>query len=1758
MRHWILFLGVTVWIGFLSIPTIAQTVLPPNGDAAGDGCTNHQEYDAYVEEGTNGPVHTVNALNPAVHPEVSPLSEGEGTGEGEGEEVLLDPFVSGSNDSNISIPEYPYNPGIHSHIDISGVPSSAVVKSVTVSFACVHPFGLDLTVALYAPSGSAEYILWSNSPGVNPSKTESGIIAFNGLPVNGSWDLYVRDDYSPDTGYLDSWSILIYYDVFPCTSSDPGPVLSNVQAQQFGSFVRVTYDAVSSAAFTLVPLASMDAGLSYPIVPNPSRVYPPTGTPVQPGFGLMTLWDIFNDLPDMQIPEAKIYIRSCPDADASSSPESNLFTVDTCVNSLGGGGLPFDIFDLDQNGTNDILQDFDGDGAPDAFTDTDDNGIPDAYQDLNYDDVPDGFEDGDGNGTPDWFETRLPLFSPSHPYATKWYFSPDVIIEYPNYMAGTALNGYLWTMDQSENTVVDTSATFRPTATPETVEFTASASGSWYFHIAAVGTDTLIIAGSQRNLKINVYLDGFFVSSTSHPDSEIPSLNKTFNAAVSPAIEPAVWSEQTTNADWSARYGLKAQVFQNKIWILGGGDGYSNYNDIWSSQDGKSWTQEVENADWSKRGGHAAVVFQDKLWVLGGYELNDVWSSPDGMRWTLETENAGWSPRGEHQAVVFKNKLWVLGGSGDTYYNDVWSSPDGRNWTQETSNSAWSSRSSHQTVVFHDKLWVLGGWFYGGPYNDIWSSSDGNSWIQETANAPWSERDGHRVVVFQNKLWLMGGGIGWGRLKDIWSSSDGKTWVQETINAVWSARCYHEALVFQNTIWILGGNVGYYSNLNDVWSCTWRLPYGQILGCYYLHDANDSSVPDESDQFSESTDITIPGSECPPGTHWFHVSAIDAAGHLSPPAHYKFMVTDAPPTITSPTHPNPNIPGPEVAVTFQWNSGGVPDIVKYWYAWGTNESVTPAMQTTNTSITFDCVVPGVYWFIIQSEDTWGFKSSVAKRKVMVGATPAPVIASSTHPDIQTNYAARDVNLTWTPYSGSGAPYYYVWDQVPDTPPSKFSTSTDITTLTMMNVSIGVHYLHLCATDLCGALTTPVHFAVHVREAMAPQVTITQESNGSTIGFTWTDPDDFAAGTPKYYLAFDQDPATQLTAESAPHSTENMVWNEFGVSDGIHYFHIRGKDVHGNLSAQADSMVVAGGGIVLLSPPSPMLTNTGLVFYTVSYPGAVTINLNPALVSLNKSGTANGFVSVGDTEEPTVKQVVVSDIMGDGSLSISIAAGSADYESGGTAPAIGPSIAFTVDNTAPEITMSAPFPSLTSTGPVICTVTYTGADEITLAAENISLQTVEGNATGTIFLNVTGTAERTITVDALSGNGVLRISIPSGSAYDLVGNQAHAANSETFTVDNIPPQVTLGPPSPPLTNSGPVEYQANYVGAQMISLAPEDVTLESTPAGAVTGTVAISGDGTSMRTIRISDITGDGTLKPILAPATARDLAGNNAMGAEGTAFTTDNTPPTITISEPSSPSSSGQPITYTVTYQGASEITLAETDITVEATGDAVSIAHVSEAGVNNRLVTLSSPSGYGTIGISIGPGTARDEAGNLAESAGPSETFNVSHYTLLIEVNGSGTTAPSPGSYLMQHDDQVTLEASPDSGWGFVQWIINGQPYDEKTLDWTIAGDTHAVAYFERMTHNADQNGDHIISLSEMLRVIQFFNSGGHHCQTGTEDGFAPGPGDTSCTAHQSDYNPQDWFINLSELLRLIQFFNSGGYHACTGSEDGYCPGLS
>jgi hypothetical protein len=94
----------------------------------------------------------------------------------------------------------------------------------------------------------------------------------------------------------------------------------------------------------------------------------------------------------------------------------------------------------------------------------------------------------------------------------------------------------------------------------------------------------------------------------------------------------------------------------------------------------------------------------------------------------------------------------------------------------------------------------------------------------------------------------------------------------------------------------------------------------------------------------------------------------------------------------------------------------------------------------------------------------------------------------------------------------------------------------------------------------------------------------------------------------------------------------------------------------------------------------------------------------------------------------------------------------------------------------------------------------------------------------------------------------------------------------------------------------------------------------------------------------------------------------------------------------------------------------------------------------------------------------------------------------------------------------------------------------------------------------SADTSGDSIVQLAELLRLIQLYNAGLYACAENagaTEDGFAltAPPSEPACVLHSVDQNG-DKVITLSELLRGIQLYNLGGYTWCPGggTEDGFC----
>jgi uncharacterized delta-60 repeat protein len=307
------------------------------------------------------------------------------------------------------------------------------------------------------------------------------------------------------------------------------------------------------------------------------------------------------------------------------------------------------------------------------------------------------------------------------------------------------------------------------------------------------------------------------------------------------------WTQMTASAGWSARHAHSSVVMPDGSIVLMGGVGFdvpSAHNDVWRSTDnGAHWTQQTANAEWSARLGHSSVVMPDgSIVLMGGYSnggwKNDVWRSADnGAHWTQQTANAEWSARHTHSSVVMPDGSIVLMGGRDSnnLYNDVWQSTDyGVHWKQQTANAEWSARCTHSSVAMPDGSIVLMGGMVDWSVilkNDVWRSKDnGATWTEMAAGAGWSARGAHSSVVMPDGSIVLMGGVGnsGGDFKnDVWRSMDnGATWTQVTAGAGWTGRAYHTSVVMPDgSIVLTGGYVGG-GVANDVWRL---MPAGSSL-----------------------------------------------------------------------------------------------------------------------------------------------------------------------------------------------------------------------------------------------------------------------------------------------------------------------------------------------------------------------------------------------------------------------------------------------------------------------------------------------------------------------------------------------------------------------------------------------------------------------------------------------------------------------------------------------------------------------------------------------------------------------------------------------------------------------------------------------------------------------------------------------------------------------------------------------------------------
>jgi PKD repeat protein len=98
--------------------------------------------------------------------------------------------------------------------------------------------------------------------------------------------------------------------------------------------------------------------------------------------------------------------------------------------------------------------------------------------------------------------------------------------------------------------------------------------------------------------------------------------------------------------------------------------------------------------------------------------------------------------------------------------------------------------------------------------------------------------------------------------------------------------------------------------------------------------------------------------------------------------------------------------------------------------------------------------------------------------------------------------------------------------------------------------------------------------------------------------------------------------------------------------------------------------------------------------------------------------------------------------------------------------------------------------------------------------------------------------------------------------------------------------------------------------------------------------------------------------------------------------------------------------------------------------------------------------------------------------------------YSVIIEVQGSGTTDPVPGTYELEEGHQLSVKAIPEEGWEFSGWLVNGESAgDTSTLFADITQDHEIVALFlEEIVEQHEEVTKSSDPLSNLINAIKEF----------------------------------------------------------------------
>ena len=336
--------------------------------------------------------------------------------------------------------------------------------------------------------------------------------------------------------------------------------------------------------------------------------------------------------------------------------------------------------------------------------------------------------------------------------------------------------------------------------------------------------------------------------------------------------------------------------------------------------------------------------------------------------------------------------------------------------------------------------------------------------------------------------------------------------------------------------------------------------------------------------------------------------------------------------------------------------------------------------------------------------------------------------------------------------------------------------------------------------------------------------------------------------------------------------------------------------------------------------------------------------------------------------------------------------------------------FVVDNNEPTVAISG----VSANSNAAFTATFTFSEAVTgFDATDITL----ANATKGAF---TATSSTIYTLVVTPTGAAVTVDVAANGAIDIASNGNTAAIQATTNYDATDPAVVIsGVPAD--TNTA---FTATFTFSEAVTgFDATDITLGNATKGTFVATSS---------TVYTLVVTPTGAAVTVdVAANRAIDVASNGNTAATQASSAFDNEAPTFAIGAPSVTTTRNGPVTYTLNYANADNITLALNNITLNKTGDADGTLALSGTD-NSRTVTISDISGDGTLAISIAANSASDKAGNNAAAANSATVTVVSNQTGTLSISGNAVVGETLTASLADVDGLTDITVA-------YQWTSGG-----------------------------------------------------------------------------------------------------------------------